>query len=121
MTISNDGSSSSSNHGGALKKVILLGKPLTHPDAASFCQKYQLVEHLSQDRESFLEQCKKGGRYEGAEAVMRNIQPSTFVGLIDEELISALPNLKIFASTGAGYNNADIDAFTARKIYYSNT
>lgn len=43
------------------------------------------------------------------------------MGQWDEELISVLPpSVKIFASAGAGFNWADVDALGRRKIWYAN-
>lgn len=43
------------------------------------------------------------------------------MGQWDDELISLLPaSVRIFASAGAGFNWADVDALGARKIWYSN-
>lgn len=43
------------------------------------------------------------------------------MGQWDEELISLLPSsVRIFASAGAGFNWADVDALGGRKIWYAN-
>ena len=43
------------------------------------------------------------------------------MGQWDEELISLLPSsVRIFASAGAGFNWADVDALGRRRIWYAN-
>ena len=105
-----------------LPRVILLGKPITTPYKDKFLKKFVLLEHLSKSREEFIEKSRPGGAYHDAIAIVRNFQPATKVGLIDPALLDEFPpNVKVFASTGAGHNNVDLSAFTKRGIYYTNT
>jgi lactate dehydrogenase-like 2-hydroxyacid dehydrogenase len=61
-------------------------------------------------------------RYGDFSAIYRpHFQTGGEMGQWDDELIPLLPSsLRIFASAGAGYNWADVDALAARKIWYSN-
>ena len=46
---------------------------------------------------------------------------STFDYKVSREMIEAMPNLKLIANFGAGYNNIDLDACRARGVRVTNT
>ena len=50
-----------------------------------------------------------------------DILVSTFDAKVSGELIAAMPNLKLIANFGAGYNNIDLDACKVRGIRVTNT
>lgn len=50
-----------------------------------------------------------------------DILVSTFDAKVSSELIAAMPNLKLIANFGAGYNNIDLEACKARGIRVTNT
>ncbi len=50
-----------------------------------------------------------------------DILVSTFDAKVSGELIAAMPNLKLIANFGAGYNNIDLEACKARGIRVTNT
>jgi D-3-phosphoglycerate dehydrogenase len=95
----------------------------------------EVVKPASISREDFLKECRSG-KFEGVVAAYRTFHSFGITGLIDKELVDALPNsLKYFASCGtcillcfnilqcddtnmpqigAGYDQVDIDACSAR-------
>ena len=50
-----------------------------------------------------------------------DILVSTFDAKVSGELIAAMPNLKLIANFGAGYNNIDLEACKMREIRVTNT
>ena len=50
-----------------------------------------------------------------------DILVSTFDAKVSSELIAAMPNLKLIANFGAGYNNIDLEACKVRGIRVTNT
>ena len=50
-----------------------------------------------------------------------DILVSTFDAKVSGELIAAMPNLKLIANFGAGYNNIDLEACKVRGIRVTNT
>jgi lactate dehydrogenase-like 2-hydroxyacid dehydrogenase len=100
--------------------VVTVGDKIKNSYVEQFKKKFELVEAFDISREDFIANCK--GPWKGMVGMMRNIQPSSRIGAIDNEFIESLPSTcKIATSTGAGYNNVDIDTFTKRRMYYSNT
>ncbi|RSL61720.1 hypothetical protein CEP54_006087 [Fusarium duplospermum] len=71
-------------------------------------------------RAEFLEKCRQGG-FDGVVVLHRMYHSVTVTGLIDEELIQALPkSVKFICHTGAGYDQIDVAACSKRQIQVSN-
>ncbi|KAF7928320.1 hypothetical protein BELL_0020g00010 [Botrytis elliptica] len=80
----------------------------------------ELIEPKARSRQEFIEECKNGV-YDKVVAVYRTFTSVAITGLIDEELISALPKgLKFIAHNGAGYDQIDVHACTKHDIRVSN-
>lgn len=95
----------------------------------------EILKPASTNREDFLKECRSG-KFEGVVAAYRTFHSFGITGLIDKELVDALPgSLRYFASCGmpmpfcglffrhtntdtpqiaAGYDQVDIDACSAR-------
>ncbi|RBR09316.1 uncharacterized protein FIESC28_09924 [Fusarium coffeatum] len=74
-----------------------------------FKNKFDVVANEEPDRESFIKALKENKNTGGE------------MGQWDDELIPLLPpSVRIFASAGAGFNWADVDALGRRKIWYAN-
>ncbi|KAF2112228.1 2-ketogluconate reductase [Lophiotrema nucula] len=86
-----------------------------------FLSRFDVVRSEEPDRESFI-QALKSKKYGDFSAIFRpHFQTGGEMGQWDDELISLLPpSVRIFASAGAGYNWADVDALGQRKIWYAN-
>ncbi|QSZ29044.1 hypothetical protein DSL72_003554 [Monilinia vaccinii-corymbosi] len=80
----------------------------------------ELLEPKARSRPEFIEECKSG-RFDNVVAISRTFTSVAITGLFDAELISVLPkSLKFIAHNGAGYDQIDVHACTARDIRVSN-
>ncbi|KAL2107134.1 hypothetical protein VUR80DRAFT_5661 [Thermomyces stellatus] len=106
----------------AKPKALLLGK-IDHAIASwnELSAIADLVVPEAQSREEFLAECKDG-KLDGVVAICDRAPHSLAVtGKFDQELIQALPeSVKFLCHNGAGYDNIDVDACTARGIFVSN-
>lgn len=86
-----------------------------------FCERFTVVPNDALDRASFI-QALKDNRYGDVAAIFRpHFQSGGEMGQWDDELIGLLPpSVRIFASAGAGFNWADVDALGRRRIWYAN-
>ena len=74
----------------------------------------ELVEPQSKNREEFIEECKSG-KLDGVVAAYRTFVSVGITGRWDEELVAALPkSLKYLVHNGAGYDQIDVPACSAR-------
>ncbi|MCJ1470264.1 hypothetical protein MMC07_008909 [Pseudocyphellaria aurata] len=72
-------------------------------------------------REQFLSDCRSGV-YDGVVVISRTYDSVQLTGRFDQELVDALPqSLQFISHNGAGYDQIDADACTARGISISNT
>ena len=80
-----------------------------------------LQEYRSGSREDFLSKCK-AGEFDNVVGLYRSNESVSVTGPFDQELVDALPkSLKYVAHNGAGYDNIDVSACTARGIRVSST
>ncbi|CZS90926.1 hypothetical protein WAI453_003893 [Rhynchosporium graminicola] len=78
-----------------------------------------VIKPKARSRAEFIEECKSGA-FDQVVAAYRTFMSVKTTGLIDEELVAALPkNLKFLCHNGAGYDQIDIHACTARGIRVS--
>ncbi|EEU43007.1 uncharacterized protein NECHADRAFT_47224 [Fusarium vanettenii 77-13-4] len=106
----------------AKPKVLLLGG-IEHAYEAwdSLASIADIIKPKSTDRAAFLEE-SKSGVFDGVVAVYRNFTSVSTTGLVNEELLDALPDtLKFICHNGAGYDQIDVAACTAHDIRVSNT
>ncbi|KAI5780444.1 D-isomer specific 2-hydroxyacid dehydrogenase [Geopyxis carbonaria] len=106
-------------------KVLLLGK-IHHIDSNAEWERLQssgLFEVLtpkSTTRADFLAECASGA-FDGTVAAYRTFASVSITGLIDAELVAALPqSLRYLCHNGAGYDQISVPACTARNIQVSN-
>ncbi|EXJ67752.1 D-3-phosphoglycerate dehydrogenase [Cladophialophora psammophila CBS 110553] len=103
-------------------KALLLGR-LDHARDAwnALSGVAELVTSHARSRAEFIEECKSG-THDGVVAICDRAPSSLAVtGKYDDQLIAALPSsLKFICHNGAGYDNIDIRACTARGILVSN-
>ncbi|WYZ46621.1 hypothetical protein EsH8_IX_000846 [Colletotrichum jinshuiense] len=87
----------------------------------TFTDRFDVVANEEPDRESFIKALREK-KYGDFSAIFRpHFQTGGEMGQWDDELISILPpSVRIFASAGAGFNWADVDALGRRKIWYAN-
>lgn len=97
-------------------KVLLLGAiDHAHKTWDSLSDIADLVQPQAKDRDSFIQECKEG-ELDGVTAVYRTFPSVSITGLWDEELINALPkSLQYCAHNGAGYDQIDVQACSARQ------
>ncbi|KAI1378097.1 D-isomer specific 2-hydroxyacid dehydrogenase [Hypoxylon crocopeplum] len=103
-------------------KVLLIGD-LAHSNKEweSLSSKYKLLEFRKGTREQFLENCRNG-TYAEVRGCYRSNQSTSITGPFNQELVAALPeSWKFIAHNGAGYDNIDVEACSARKIAVSST
>ncbi|OTB03151.1 hypothetical protein M426DRAFT_321954 [Hypoxylon sp. CI-4A] len=102
--------------------VLLIGDlGHTNDDWNSLGSKYNLLEFRKGTREQFLENCRNG-TYAGVRGCYRSNSSTPFTGPFNRELVDALPDSwKYIAHNGAGYDNIDTDACSARQIAVSST
>lgn len=100
----------------AKPKVLLLGKiDHAHQTWDSLSDVAELIEPQSTDRAEFIEECKSG-KLDGVVAAYRTFPSVSITGMWDEELVNALPkSLKYCAHNGAGYDQIDVHACSARE------
>ncbi|KAK1492157.1 alcohol dehydrogenase [Colletotrichum cuscutae] len=86
-----------------------------------FTDRFTVVPNEEPDRASFIKALKEK-KFGDFSAIFRpHFQTGGEMGQWDDELIDLLPSsVRIFASAGAGFNWADVDALGRRKIWYAN-
>ncbi|KAJ4157622.1 glyoxylate reductase [Fusarium falciforme] len=102
-------------------KILLLGE-IVHA-LQSWRELTSLAEIVGpgvETRAEFIEKCRQGG-FDGVVALHRMYHSVAVTGLIDEELVQALPeSVKFICHTGAGYDQIDVAACSKRQIQVSN-
>ncbi|KAI7205981.1 glyoxylate reductase, partial [Hortaea werneckii] len=99
----------------AKPKVLLLGK-IDHATQTweNLSDIADLIQPQSTNRADFIAECKSG-RLDGVAACYRTFASASITGPWDEELIAALPrSLKFCSHNGAGYDQIDVAACSAR-------
>ncbi|KAL3492403.1 D-isomer specific 2-hydroxyacid dehydrogenase [Aspergillus germanicus] len=99
----------------AKPKALLLGK-FDHAQKTwdSLSSIAELVTPTATDRADFIEECKSG-KLDGVVVAYRTFDSVSITGLVDEELVNVLPkSLQFLAHCGAGYDQVDVHACTAR-------
>ncbi|KAL2018302.1 hypothetical protein VTK56DRAFT_965 [Thermocarpiscus australiensis] len=111
---------SSSN--GNRPRVLLLGAiEHAHSLWASVGEIADVVTPSSTNRADFLKEAASGA-FDGCIAAYRTFDSFEVTGKIDGELVRALPDsLRFICHNGAGYDQVDVQACTARGIRVSNT
>ncbi|KAK8067298.1 hypothetical protein PG997_014045 [Apiospora hydei] len=104
--------------------VLHIGDPIKYNHdfyTNEFCKRFQVVRNDCPDRLTFT-QALKDKKFGDFSAIFRpHFQTGGEMGQWDEELIALLPaSVRIFASAGAGYNWADVEALGRRGIWYAN-
>ncbi|KAL2840581.1 D-isomer specific 2-hydroxyacid dehydrogenase [Aspergillus pseudoustus] len=96
-------------------KVLLLGEIVhAHKTWESLSSIAELVTPAATNRADFIKECKSG-KLDGVAVAYRTFESVSITGLIDEELVNALPkSLRFLAHCGAGYDQVDVHACTAR-------
>ncbi|KAJ8124716.1 hypothetical protein O1611_g8924 [Lasiodiplodia mahajangana] len=106
----------------AKPKALLLGQ-IDHAQGSweALSSLAELVTPEAKNRQEFIEECKSG-RLDGVLVICDRAPSSLAVtGKFDEELIQALPqSVEFLCHNGAGYDNIDTIACTARSILVSN-
>ncbi|KAL4882106.1 D-isomer specific 2-hydroxyacid dehydrogenase [Aspergillus karnatakaensis] len=107
------------------KPVVLhLGDPIKYNHDFynnEFLARSEVIRNDALDRQSFI-QALKDRKYGDFVAIFRpHFQSGGEMGQWDDELITLLPqSVRIFASAGAGFNWADVEALGRRGIWYAN-
>ncbi|RDA87371.1 hypothetical protein CP532_6987 [Ophiocordyceps camponoti-leonardi (nom. inval.)] len=103
-------------------KVLLLGQiELAHDAWTTITDIADVVVPKSSSRQDFLAECE-AGTFDGVSVAYRTFDSVSITGRIDGPLLDALPrSLKFVCHNGAGYDQVDISACTARQIRVSNT
>ncbi|OGM49115.1 glyoxylate reductase [Aspergillus bombycis] len=96
-------------------KVLLLGEIIhAHTTWQSLGDIAELVKPTATNRAEFIQECKDG-KLDGVVAAYRTFDSVSITGLVDEEVVNALPSsLKYLAHCGAGYDQVDVHACSAR-------
>ncbi|PFH61739.1 hypothetical protein XA68_16359 [Ophiocordyceps unilateralis] len=104
-------------------KVLLLGRIEHALDAwSTITDMADIVVPKATSREEFLAECQSSSRFDGISVAYRTFDSVSLTGRIDGPLLDALPrSLKFVCHNGAGYDQVDIAACTARNIRVSNT
>lgn len=80
-----------------------------------------IVTPASTSRDAFLAECRSGA-FVGCTVAYRTFASFSVTGKIDGELLDALPpSLRFVCHNGAGYDQVDVPACTARGVRVSNT
>lgn len=101
---------------GGKPRVLLLGKiDHAHSTWNSLSEIAELTEPESTNRADFLAECR-AGKLNDVVAAYRTFNSVSITGLWDEELVNALPSsLRFCAHNGAGYDQIDVHACSARE------
>ncbi|KAE8146060.1 D-isomer specific 2-hydroxyacid dehydrogenase [Aspergillus avenaceus] len=96
-------------------KILLLGRIVhAHKTWSSLSDIADLIQPAATNRSEFIQECKSG-KFEGVVAAYRTFDSVAVTGLIDEELVGVLPASLVFlAHCGAGYDQVDVHACSAR-------
>ncbi|PKY05254.1 glyoxylate reductase [Aspergillus campestris IBT 28561] len=96
-------------------KVLLLGKIIhAHQTWNSLSALADLVTPTATNRADFIQECRSG-KLDGVVAAYRTFDSVSVTGLVDEEIVNALPtSLQYLAHCGAGYDQVDVHACSAR-------
>ncbi|KAI0010652.1 hypothetical protein F4779DRAFT_576353 [Xylariaceae sp. FL0662B] len=101
--------------------LLIGGLAHTNKEWEALGSKYQLLEFRKGTRAQFLENCTSG-QYDLVRGCYRSNNSTSITGPFDKELVAALPERwKFIAHNGAGYDNIDVDACSARRIAVSST
>ncbi|RSL49782.1 hypothetical protein CEP53_009045 [Fusarium sp. AF-6] len=102
-------------------KILLLGEIIHALQSwRGLASLAEIVGPGVETRAEFIEKCRQGG-FDGVVVVHRMYHSVTVTGLIDEELVQALPeSVKFICHTGAGYDQIDVAACSKRQIQVSN-
>lgn len=102
-------------------KVLQLGNiELAHTTWSIVSQTADILVPQATDRAGFLAECRSGA-LDGALVAYRTFASAATTGRVDTELLAALPtSLKFICHNGAGYDQIDVPACTARGIRVSN-
>ncbi|KAJ6090175.1 glyoxylate reductase [Penicillium sp. IBT 16267x] len=100
---------------GTCTKILLLGDiDYAQKTWNALSDLGKLVKTTANNRTEFLQECREG-KYDGVVAIYRTFHSISITGLIDEELVNALPSsLKYMAHCGAGYDMIDVHACSTR-------
>ncbi|KAK2873249.1 hypothetical protein FQN49_002483 [Arthroderma sp. PD_2] len=96
-------------------KILLLGE-IDHAHGAwqSLSDIGELVTPKATNRAEFLQECHDG-KLDGVRAAYRTFASVSITGLIDQEVVDALPkSLEFLAHCGSGYDQVDVAACSAR-------
>ncbi|KAJ5168240.1 uncharacterized protein N7482_003834 [Penicillium canariense] len=99
----------------AKPKVLLLGNiGYAHEAWNTLGEIAEVVIPTATNREEFLQECRDG-KLDGVVAAYRTFSSISITGLVDEELVNTLPkSLEYIAHCGAGYDQVDVHACSAR-------
>ncbi|KAH7114387.1 glyoxylate reductase [Dendryphion nanum] len=102
-------------------KALLLGViEHAHESWNALSSYADLITCTARNRAEFFEQCRNG-ELDGVLVIYRTFESVAITGRFDEELVSILPKtVKFVCHNGAGYDQVDIKACTARGIKVSN-
>jgi glyoxylate reductase len=98
----------------------LLTPSSAHEQWAALAEIGELITPKSDNRADFIAEAQSGA-FDGVVVAYRTFFSVSITGLIDAPLLAALPaSLKFLAHNGAGYDQIDVAACTARGIRVSN-
>ncbi|OAA65574.1 NAD(P)-binding domain protein [Niveomyces insectorum RCEF 264] len=106
----------------ARPKVLQLGI-IEHAQKewAAIAKIADIVVPQATDRAAFLDECRSGA-LDGVQVAFRTFGSVAQTGRLDPELLAALPSsLRFVCHNGAGYDQIDVPACTARGVRVSNT
>ncbi|KAI5290556.1 hypothetical protein KEM54_001193 [Ascosphaera aggregata] len=105
-------------------RILMLGTVQVAKEAEKQLNEVaELVPLTAQSRSEFLEEARSG-KFNGCVAAFKTFFSTKVTGVIDKEVVEALPKEFRFLSLhGAGYDYIDVDACSARQppIFVSNT
>ncbi|KJR88166.1 D-3-phosphoglycerate dehydrogenase [Sporothrix schenckii 1099-18] len=103
-------------------QVLQLGTiQLAHDTWKSIGDVADIVVPKANGRAEFIAECRSGS-LDGVKVAYRTFESFRITGRIDDELLSALPSsLRFICHNGAGYDQIDVAACTARGVRVSNT
>jgi len=99
----------------------LTSRSSAHAAWSSLSDRCDILTPTSTSRAGFLAECASGA-FDACQAAYRTFDSVAVTGPIDAALVAALPaSLRFICHNGAGYDQVDVAACTARGIRVSNT
>ncbi|KAM0751351.1 hypothetical protein T439DRAFT_313684 [Meredithblackwellia eburnea MCA 4105] len=104
-------------------QILIAGEVFwAHDQIKELSKTYEILPLTSNSKEEFIADCKPDGKYGKVKAIYRHGCSASKIGNFEKDVVEALPSsVKWIAHHGAGYDDVDVAACTAKGIQVSHT